>query len=113
MAAGAATAAAIDATETSRGSGARATRARVPRWALEEDRLLADDDVLVYVARTWQPVIVGPLPERQPQTLTLTGAPQEKGNRADVIAGGIPVPATWTEVPIVRSDGTVLGHVLA
>jgi GAF domain-containing protein len=113
MAAGAATAAAIDATETSRGSGARATRARVPRWALEEDRVLAADDVLVHVARSWQPVIVGPLPERQPQTLTLSGAPQEKGNRADVIAGAIPVPATWTEVPIVRSDGTVLGHVLA
>ena len=114
MAAGAATAAAIDAAETSRGSGTRATHARVPRWALEEDRVLAADDVLVHVARTWQPVIVGPLPDRQPQTLTLTGAPEgEKGNRAEVIAGSIPVPATWTEVPIVRSDGTVLGHVLA
>src|SRR5713226_2311105 len=114
MAAGAATAAAIDAAETSRGSGLRATRARVPRWALEEDRVLARDDVLVHVARTWQPVIVGPLPDRQPQTLTLTGAPaSEEGNRADVIAGSILVPATWTEVPIVRSDGTVLGHVLA
>jgi GAF domain-containing protein len=68
----------------------------------------------VHVARTWQPVIVGPLPERQPQTLTLSGAPEgERENRADVITGVIPVPATWTEVPIVRTDGTVLGHVLA
>jgi len=67
-------------------------------WALDEGRSLAEDDVLVYVARAWQPVIVGPFPA---------------GDRADVIAGGIPVPATWTEVPIVRTDGTVLGQVLA
>ena len=66
--------------------------------ALEEDRLLAEDDVLVHVARSWQPVIVGPFPA---------------GDRTDVIAGGIPVQATWTEVPIVRTDGTVTGHVLA
>jgi GAF domain-containing protein len=98
MAAGAATGAAIDATETSRPSGPRHAHQRVPRWALEEDRPLAEDDVLVHVARSWQPAIVGPMPA---------------GDRADVIAGGIPVQATWTEVPVVRSDGTVLGHVLA
>jgi GAF domain-containing protein len=97
MAAGTATGAAIDAAETSK-PGHRAAHARVPRWALEEDRLLAADDVLVHVARSWQPVIVGPFPA---------------GDRADVIAGGIPVPATWTEVPIVRKDGSVVGHVLA
>ncbi|HEY2595326.1 MAG TPA: GAF domain-containing protein, partial [Chloroflexota bacterium] len=98
MAAGAATAAAIDAAETSKGTGPRATHGRVPRWALEEDRVLAGDDVLVYVAQTWQPAIVGPLPAR---------------DHADVIAGGIPVPSTWVEVPVVYSNGTVLGHVLA
>jgi GAF domain-containing protein len=67
-------------------------------WALDEGRPLAEDDVLVHVARSWQPVIVGPFPA---------------GDRTDVIAGGIPVPATWTEVPVVRTDGTVLGQVLA
>jgi len=99
MAAGAATAAAIDAAETSRPSSTRQAKGtRVPRWALEEDRLLAEDDVLVHVARSWQPVIVGPFPA---------------GDRTDVIAGGIPVQATWTEVPVVRKDGTEVGHVLA
>ena len=97
MAAGAATAAAIDA-EAARPTGRRDKPARVPRWALEEDRPLADDDVLVHVARTWQTAIVGPMPA---------------GDRKDVIAGAIPVPATWTEVPVVRPDGSVLGHVLA
>jgi len=99
MAAGAATMAAIDAAETSRpAGGSRQTHSRVPRWALDEDRPLASDDVLVHVAHTWQPVIVGPFPA---------------GDRSAVITGGIPVPATWAEVPVVRADGTILGHVLA
>src|SRR5438105_11976399 len=61
MAAGAASAEAIDAAETDRvspsgGFGATSPRVgrsgkRVPRWALEEDRVLASEDVLVYVAR--------------------------------------------------------------
>src|SRR5437660_8518205 len=55
MAAGAATAASIEGTAPHAGK-------KVPRWALEEDRLLAESDVLVYVARTWQTVVVGPLP---------------------------------------------------
>ena len=53
LAAGAATTGAIEAAETSSVSGPHQTR-RVPRWALEEDRELASDDVLVYVARTWR-----------------------------------------------------------
>ena len=92
MAAGAASAATIEA-GTSPHSGKK-----VPRWAMEEDRVLADDDVLVYVARSWQPVIVGPLPA---------------GEHADVISGGIPVTATWTEVPVVYGNGMVKGKVLA
>src|SRR5712692_1690615 len=48
LAAGAATTAAIEASVT--GAGTHAAK-RVPRWALEEDRPLAPDDVLVYVAR--------------------------------------------------------------
>ena len=112
MAAGAASAEAIDVAETSRDAGASTSRPhpptasgtspragkRVPRWALEEDRVLAPDDVLVYVARSWQPVIVGPMPST---------------DHADVISGGLPVPATWLEVPVVYSNGMVLGKVLA
>lgn len=97
MAAGAATTAAIEAAET-RGTGAHPTHARVPRWALEEDRLLAEDDVLVYVARMWQPVIVGPMPAR---------------DRGDVLAGGVPVQSSWCEVPVVYANGMMAGHVLA
>src|SRR5579872_6713948 len=97
MAAGAATAA-IDAAESMRATGSRSTPTRVPRWALEEDRALAPEDVLVYVASSWQPVIVGPMPG---------------GERSDVVAGGIPVPSTWTEVPVVYANGTAAGHVLA
>jgi GAF domain-containing protein len=96
MAAGAAPAAAIDAAETPRGV-TRGSHSRVPRWALEEDRVLAPDDVLVYVARAWQPVLVGPMP----------------GDRGDVISGSIPAPVTWIEVPVVYSNGMVSGHVLA
>src|SRR5438270_7619153 len=59
MAAGAATTTAIDAADT-RSSGHAGKR--VPRWAMEEDRVLSHDDVLVYVARSWQPAIVGPMP---------------------------------------------------
>src|SRR5258708_27360838 len=99
MAAGAATAGAIDAAESSRGKGAPA--ARVPRWALQEDRDLASGDVLVHVARSWQAVIVGPLP--------IGGVI----DRADVFTGTIPGASSWTEVPIVRSDGTRLATVAA
>ena len=98
MAAGAATASAIDATERSKGKGARA---RVPRWALDEDRQLAGDDVLVHVARRWQAVIVGPLP---------AGGVID---RADVFTGAIPDASTWIEVPVVRSDGTTVATVAA
>jgi len=97
MAAGAATGAAIDVAEAPRGSS-RGAQARVPRWALEEDRLLAADDVLLYSARAWQTVIVGPMPA---------------ADHADIISGGIPVQSAWTEVPVVYSNGTVLGKVLA
>jgi GAF domain-containing protein len=92
MAAGAATAAAIE-------SGIPAPAGKkVPRWAQEENRLLAEEDVLVHVARTWQPAIVGPMPSNE---------------HADVIAGGIPVASTWTKVPVVYSNGMVKGEVLA
>ena len=91
MAAGAATVAAIEGTPAHAGK-------KVPRWALEEDRVLAESDVLVYVARTWQTVIVGAFPA---------------GDRADVISGGVPVQSTWAEVPVVYTNGMELGRVLA
>jgi len=98
-AAGAATTAVIDSAETARGG--RNDRARVPRWILEEERVLAPDDVLVHVARTWQMAVVGPMPA------------DGKTDRADVVAGALPSTSTWADVPVVRTDGTVLGYVAA
>src|SRR5437660_2755674 len=95
MAAGAATGTSISTADTRASPHAGK---RVPRWALDEDRLLAEDDVLVFVARGWQPVIVGPMPST---------------DHSDVLSGGIPVQSTWIEVPVVYSNGTVLGQVLA
>jgi GAF domain-containing protein len=95
MAAGAATTANISATET------HSTHKRVPRWALEEERELAADDVLVYVARSRQAAVVGAL-----------GAGVES-DRGDVISGSIPESATWVDVPVVWSDGTTRAHVAA
>ncbi len=80
-------------------SGAVTSEQKAPRWTTtEEDRVLAHDDVLVFVARSWQPAIVGAYPST---------------DRSDVIAGGMPVPSTWVEVPIVYGNGMVLGTVLA
>ncbi|HKW08310.1 MAG TPA: GAF domain-containing protein [Candidatus Dormibacteraeota bacterium] len=80
-------------------AGAVTAEQRSSRWTTtEEDRVLAMEDVLVHVARSWQPVIVGAFPST---------------DRADVISGGIPVASQWTEVPIVYSNGMVLGTVLA
>jgi GAF domain-containing protein len=97
LAAGAATTAAIEASVT--GAGTHAAK-RVPRWALEEDRPLAADDVLVYVARTWRSVIVGPL---EPKV----------GNRSDVVSGPILGAATWVQVPVVREHGGEIATVSA
>jgi hypothetical protein len=95
MAAGAATTANISTTET------HSTHKRVPRWALEEERELAADDVLVYVARSRQAAVVGAL-----------GAGVES-DRGDVISGTIPESATWIDVPVVWSDGSTRAHVAA
>jgi GAF domain-containing protein len=80
-------------------AGAVTAEQKASRWTTtEEERVLAPDDVLVYVARTWQPAIVGAFPSSE---------------RSDVISGGIPVTSAWTEIPIVYANGTVLGTVLA
>src|SRR5579872_4647840 len=92
MAAGAATAAAIEAETAATNRGVQ----RVPRWALEEDRALAPDDVLVYVAASWRTVIVGARPAG--------GSP----DRDDVFNGAVPGSSRWTEVPVVRTNGAVV-----
>jgi GAF domain-containing protein len=51
------------------------------------------------VARTWRTVIVGSLPKG--------GA----ADRADVFTGSIPGVSGWTEVPVVRINGAVIGRV--
>jgi len=80
-------------------AGAVTAEQKSSLWATtEEDRVLTPEDVLVYVARTWQPVIVGPYPST---------------DHSDVISGAIPVASIWTEVPIVYGNGMVLGKVLA
>ncbi len=103
MAAGAATSSTIATTEAHRGQGdgAQASHKRVPRWALDEERELAADDVLVYVARSRQAVVVGAL------------AAGVESDRGDVITGSIPETAAWTDVPVVWSDGTTMAHVAA
>jgi len=97
MAAGAATAAAIEAESAATNRGVQ----RIPRWALEEDRALASDDVLVYVVSSWRTVIVGPKP--------VDGAP----DRNDVFNGAVPGSSRWTEVPVVRANGAVTARVAA
>ena len=92
MAAGAATTATIISTGSTK---------RVPRWALEEERELAPDDVLVFVARSRQAAVVGAL------------AAGVESDHSDVITGSIPESATWVEVPVVWSDGTTMAHVAA
>ncbi|HET9780794.1 MAG TPA: GAF domain-containing protein [Candidatus Dormibacteraeota bacterium] len=80
-------------------AGAVTAEQKSSRWTTtDEDRVLSADDVLVYVARTWQPVIVGSFPAT---------------DHADVISGGIPVASAWTEIPVVYSNGMELGRVFA
>ena len=100
MAAGAATATTIQSADVAK-DGVHPTHRRVPRWALEEERELAADDVLVYVAQSRQAAVVGAL------------AAGVESDRADVITGSIPESATWVDVPVVWSDGTTMAHVAA
>jgi len=89
LAAGTATSEAIDAAHVG-DSGSK-----VPRWALAQERVLAPADVLSFVARAWQVVLVGPA-----STGVQTAA-------ADLIEGGMPDGLRWMEVPVVR-EGTTL-----
>jgi GAF domain-containing protein len=85
-AAGAARVESIDASKSS----------RVPRWALDGERLLSSQDVLVHVAKEKQTVVVGSA---------------HAGD--ETVAGGLPEPVTWTNVPAIRSDGSTAATVPA
>ena len=100
MAAGAARTAAISSAEVvPDGSGTRG--ARVPRWALDQERPLGPNDVLVHVATGWQAAVVGP------------ASSGREIRREDVFAGPIRETARWVQVPVVWSDGTTLSWVMA
>src|SRR5207247_5531867 len=71
-------------------------RSRVPRWALDKQRPLADDDVLVHTARTRQTVVVG-----------------SAVHSDEVVSGPMPEPIAWTKAAAVRSDGTRVAEVPA
>jgi len=98
MAAGATTSEVIESAAKD-GTGTVAGRRRVPRWALDQERVLAPTDVLTYVANIWQTVLVG----------SATGGRDVRGE--DLIAGNIPEPVEWIQVPVVRADGTVVSTV--
>ncbi len=98
MAAGATTVQAIDAAQVEQAGGTRT--ARVPRWALHQERTLAADDVLVFVARAGQVVVVGP-------------APIDAHGPTEFIAGSIPEQTRRLQVAVVRASGDTVTHVPA
>jgi GAF domain-containing protein len=73
---------------------------RVPRWALEHERELAPDDVLAFVGRTWQVVLVGP------------ASVEVARAEVELFAGSVPDGLRWFAAPAVE-DGVVAGHVPA
>jgi len=70
---------------------------RIPTWVTGDERALAEDDVLVYAADSWQAVLVG----------------GRDGGTEDVIAGRAPEHSRWIEVPVERRDGSVITKVAA
>jgi len=93
MAAGASPSEAIASTVV---AGGRPVPVRVPRWALEQERALAPDDVVAFVARSWQVVLVGPA----------TRGPSAANG--DLFAGALPEAARWLQVPVIRDGAVVL-----
>ena len=108
MASGSSTAEAIDAATVDGDPGAPAKSAdfvgsggrpaRIPRWALAQERALAPDDVLAYVSTRWQSVLVGAAAQE--------GEPEE-------LAGYAPEQLRWVTAPVVRGDGTRIAEVSA
>jgi GAF domain-containing protein len=74
----------------------RAANERVPRWALEQERLLDPGDVVAFVSRGRQVVLVGPAAH---------GAAAANG---DLLAGDMPEDVRWLQVPVVRDGAVVL-----
>ena len=101
MAAGAARSAAISSSEVASADGGGSRAARVPRWALDQERPLGRNDVLVHVAASWQAAVVGP------------ASSGSEIRREDIFAGPIRETAHWVQVPVVWSDGTTLTWVMA
>jgi GAF domain-containing protein len=101
MAAGAARSAAISSAEVASADGGGSRGARVPRWALDQERPLGRNDVLVHVASSWQAAVVGP------------ASSGREVRREDIFAGPIRETAHWVQVPVVWSDGTTLTWVTA
>ncbi|HEY4025898.1 MAG TPA: GAF domain-containing protein [Candidatus Dormibacteraeota bacterium] len=89
--AGASTSEAIASGAPAEPGGAKAGAGRVPRWVLDKERVLAPRDVLAYVARAWRVVLVG----------------RPASSPSELIAGALPNPFQWQQVPVVRSDGSV------
>jgi GAF domain-containing protein/predicted dehydrogenase len=101
MAAGAARSAAISSTEVASADGGGHRAPRVPRWALDQERPLARNDVLVHVAGSWRAAVVGP------------ASSGREVRREDVFAGPIREASRWLQVPVVWSDGSTLTWVMA
>jgi GAF domain-containing protein len=75
------------------GNGGRPGRNRVPTWALDKDRVLAPQDILVYAASSWQPIVVGGTPT--------TG---DRGTE-EMLVGGLPEQLTRIDVPVQDKSG--------
>ena len=74
---------------------------QVPRWALEQERVLAPTDVLAYVVRSWHTTLVG----------SATGSRDVRVE--ELMAGSIPEPVEKLRIPVVRHDGTTVTTVSA
>jgi GAF domain-containing protein len=99
LAAGAATADDVDATPVAGGAGP----ARVPRWVQQPNRELSADDVLAFVARHWQVVVVAADP----------GDGSDGAATGDVVGRYPAEQVRHCDVPAVRSDGAVVASVPA
>ncbi|MDQ6772242.1 MAG: GAF domain-containing protein [Candidatus Dormibacteraeota bacterium] len=95
MAGGATTSPTIDSAEMKEGSAT----ALVPRWALDQERALSPQDVLVFVARSWEAAVVGALSQRGDDAgdELLPGAGGERMRR--------------TQVPVVLEDGRTVASI--
>jgi GAF domain-containing protein/predicted dehydrogenase len=90
LAAGAAPSEAIQAARAEEAGGAR-----VPRWATEQERALAPQDVLTFVATAWQAVLVGPL---------VPGGGDRAGG--ELLAGIGAEDLRWGQAPVIREGAT-------